>query len=131
MTLGRKFELGCGVMTGLLGFLVAVYMLVKDYEAAKRLGDEYPLSQAFAVALLLLVCPSLMVTAGAYLHAVLQRPFWGRAMIILGSLFLVLLFLSAFITPGYQDISFVWLRLLLMTTAFISLTSSLIVRGEI
>jgi hypothetical protein len=129
MNLVRKIELGSGVMTGLCGVLVASYLLYTDYEARRSLGDEFPVAKALAVALLLFVCPSLMVAIGAYLHAVLRSSLWGRGLIILGSLFLVLLVLSAFITPGYQDITFIWLRLLLTATALISLTLSLIVRS--
>ena len=129
MSLLRKIELGCGVITGLGGVLIAGYTIIEEYEAARSLGDEYPAGKALAIALVVLICPSLMVAVGAYLHAVLGRPFLGRTMIIVGSPFLVLLALIAFITPGYQDISFTWLRLLLMATALITLTLSLIVRS--
>ena len=51
MTITRKVELGSGVVTGLFGVIVALYLFSQDYEAAKRLSEEYPLFQGLAVAL--------------------------------------------------------------------------------
>jgi hypothetical protein len=127
----RKVELGSGVVTGLLGVIVALYMLSQDYEAAKRLSEEYPFFKALAVALIFFIVPGLLIAIGSYLHAVLQRSLWGRGMIVLGSLPIILVSLSIFITPGYQDISFAWLRLLLMVMAFISLILSFVVQGKL
>ena len=130
MTLMRKVELGSGVVTGLLGLIIALYMLSQDYQGAKRFGDEFPWFQAVVVALTFFIAPSLLVAIGSYFHTVLQSSLWGRSMIGLGSLSITLLSLSMFMTPGYQDISFIELRLLLMVMTFVTLILLFVVRGK-
>jgi hypothetical protein len=81
MSSARVIEVSGGTATALFGLLNTLLAL----RVARPQGLEY------LMGFVLWLLPGLLVAVGAYNHAIKQRP-WGRLMLWVGGLFLVLTF---------------------------------------
>ena len=130
MSGARKLELVCGVATGLLGVIVTLLTLYLTQETARRLKEDAPLVQTLLVWALLYILPSLLVSVGAYVHALKREP-WGRIILLIGAFLLALSFsLLLFGHAFYRTDLWLVMNLSLPLVALLTLITSLAVREK-
>lgn len=131
MSLRRKLELCCGVITALLAFIISWMAFRTDYQTALRLENEFYPMRDFLIAAVRFILPGFLVALGAYAHAV-KREAWGRVSIIVGGLFLIGMFLfNLFLSLAFWKTD-LWLGLnfLLPMMAIVTIIASLLARRE-
>jgi hypothetical protein len=111
----RRFEFLCGLITGALGIAVTLGSVYVTYVTAQMLNESPPIAEALAVSITLYGAPALLVAAGSYLHA-FKRQSWGRALLVIVSLFLAIWFFLSLVV-------LVWSRWIMLSSLILLLTA--------
>jgi len=132
MNTTRKLELVIGVATAVLAAGITLLALRMHYQITVRLQEEFPLLEDLLLGTVRFVLPSLLVAFGAYIHAVKRLVGLGRALLVLGTVFLSVMFVvNVFLSLAFRqaDLLF-WLNLSLPLLAIATSVISLLVRKE-
>jgi len=128
----RKLEIGFGAATAVLAGGVTIAALRMHYEITVRLQEEFPLLEDLLLGTVRFMLPGLLVALGSYIHAAKDSAGVGRAVLILGTVFLSVLFIvNVFLSLAFRqaDLLF-WLNVLLPLLAIATSVISLLVRSE-
>jgi len=124
MNFPRKLELISGVTTCLLGFALAGYLLFSDFRTAQRLDlDSSTILLALLAAFLFFIIPALLIGMGVFFQVVRERSA-GQAMVVIGSLILMITFAAVFFKTGYEPVGVIQARFVLAILAFVTLIIS-------
>jgi|SRR5438067_5167356 len=128
----RKLELIIGLATSVLAAGITLLALRMHYQITVRLQEEFPLLEDLLLGTVRFILPSLLIAFGAYIHAVKRLVGLGRAFLVLGTVFLSVMFLvNVFVSLAFRqsDLLF-WLNLSLPLFAIATSAISLLVRGK-
>jgi hypothetical protein len=115
MTRLRKLELVTGLGTALLAVVISLLMLKIDWDVAQHLERDFETLNELAVALVFFIVPGSVVAIGSYLHVV-KRKGWGRFIVGVGSLYLIILFLVSLVALVWLPA--LWPLLIILLTVF-------------
>jgi hypothetical protein len=128
MTAEKRFELICGVLTGLLGVAATLVMVHDAYQRALFLEREFRATREVVFDLIVFFGPGFLVCLGAYMDTVLRNS-GGKILILMGSFFLTAIFVLILLIAGYGATYRIGIRSSLVAMSIVTLLTSLMRRA--